>query len=74
MTKRYHIYIEYHDHRETPGNVRGDRKVWQVAETAKSCFRAAEAMGKKPVDWVVETDDHKVVCWGTDGPAHYEGI
>ena len=74
MTNRLHVYIEYADHRETPGSVRGDRKVWVVAEIAKSMFRTARDAGRHPVNWVVETDDREVVCWGTDGPAHYEGI
>lgn len=74
MTSRYYIYIEYANHRESRGSLRGDRKLWWVAETAASHFNTARRAGKHPENWVVETDDHKVVCWGTDGPAHYEGI
>lgn len=74
MTKRYHIYTEYADHRAHRGSLRGDRKVWQIVETAKSYFFTAQDRGENPIDWVVENDDHEVVCWGTDGPAHYEGL
>lgn len=62
-TKRLHIYIEYADHREYKGNVRGDRRLWQVEETARALFYEAKNAGKEPHDWVIEDDDHNVLSW-----------